>query len=64
MTQQELSAWNRAFFRALNMSADVLTHEDRELVVRLRENGRGFAYAAARVRMRVQRRQRLALAGW
>jgi hypothetical protein len=63
MTQRQIASWNAAFMAALNMH-DGLTQDDRELAVRLRENGRTAIYAAARVRIRIQRRQRMVVAGW
>lgn len=64
MTDRQIERWNEAFYAALDMSPDCMTSDDRLLAVRLRESGRNFAYAAARVRMRITRRARLALAGW
>lgn len=55
--------WNAAFLSAVN-GYGAMTDEDFALANRLRESGRPPAYAAARVRIRIQRRQRLALAGW
>lgn len=48
--------WNAAFISAVN-GFGTMTDEDFALAIRLRENGRPPAYAAARVRLRMRNRR-------